>query len=547
MNKNEITKQNDAFAEQKSLKEDDMVQIRIAEIDQIAKNDVLKAFWLSYLLHNDYPKNKAVCKEFVKNFSNSFNLVNEKIEQGDWSSAFAYSQSLVKILKNTDLSFAEDQIDTVKIEEIFKDSKNKLYGSYQSYLKTPKNAKIEKMSKIIDGTVTIWVDLGVKIQDGYAYSNKAIGSGFFIDERGYLVTNYHVISSQVNPKYEGISKLYVKFADDTETRIPAKVVGYDKALDLALLKIEVSPKYVFPLGASKDLEIGDGIFAIGSPIGLEKTLTSGIVSAHGRQLFSIGTVMQLDAAINQGNSGGPIIDKNGNVQGIVFAGILEYEGLNFAIPVEYLKILLPLFYCGNEVKHSYLGIFGKTKKNEGVEVLFLETKGNAARSGLNKGDIITAVNGESIKNLEMLHRSMVSIIPGSIVDLTLKSGSEENGEKITLRNVSVFCGVRNEFPGLSIFKNESVENSFYSLFGMELERNSGFYRNKYIVKSVIKGSIADEAGFSQMDPVQVLKLQVSEIAENQVLIAKIYSKKKSNGYLDCTLVLPCVLDSETLF
>ena len=170
------------------------------------------------------------------------------------------------------------------------------------------------------------VDRGIKGENALGYADRVIGSGFFIDDKGHFVTNYHVIESEVDTSYEGYSRVYVKLYKDSATRIPAKVIGYDKALDLALLKTEAIPPYVFSLGSSADLDVGDAIYAIGSPLGLENTITSGIVSAKDRYLFSIAQVMQIDAAVNSGNSGGPIIDKNGNVKAVVFAGIMEYEG-----------------------------------------------------------------------------------------------------------------------------------------------------------------------------------------------------------------------------
>ena len=193
------------------------------------------------------------------------------------------------------------------------------------------------VSDYISGTVTIWVDLGIHVSKGLGYANRAIGSGFFIDRSGYIVTNYHVIQSEVDPEYEGYSRLYIKLSSDPETRIPARVVGWDPLLDLALLKTEIDAPYVFPLGSSIELDVGEKIYAIGAPAGLDWTITSGIVSAKGRRLLTMGPVMQIDAAINAGNSGGPILDENGNVEAIAFAGVLEHQGLNFAIPIEYLK------------------------------------------------------------------------------------------------------------------------------------------------------------------------------------------------------------------
>ena len=184
---------------------------------------------------------------------------------------------------------------------------------------------LKNISQCIAGTVTVWVDLGIKVHGGMGYADRVIGSGFFIDERGYLITNHHVIADVVDPKYEGYGKVYIKLAGDEENRIPAKIIGWDKTHDLALLKTEVKPPYVFSLGSSSDLKSGDRVYAIGSPLGLESTLTSGVVSSTNRKIFTTGSVLQIDASVNSGNSGGPCIDSNGNVQAVVFAGIPRYQ------------------------------------------------------------------------------------------------------------------------------------------------------------------------------------------------------------------------------
>ncbi len=153
-----------------------------------------------------------------------------------------------------------------------------------------KNALPENVSKYIEGTVTVWIDQGIKIERGVGYADRVIGSGFFISKDGYIITNHHVIKNVVDTKFEGVARPFVRLANDPETRIPVKVIGYDEALDLALLKTEVDAPYVFTLGSSDQLAVGDKIYAIGSPVGLERTLTSGIVSAMNRKLFSLASV-----------------------------------------------------------------------------------------------------------------------------------------------------------------------------------------------------------------------------------------------------------------
>ena len=520
-----------------------LVKSMISEIEHTCKNEQVKQFYRSYILLSEYPDNEDVKDLFVRSFERAKDSLKNLVENEDYIELYTQYNAINKICSLATSCYG--QVSSLSISEYNEDflkAKNLIFSNEQRKLIPSSSRPLEKFSSVIDGTVTIWMDLGVKMMQGRAYANRAIGSGFFIDQRGYIITNYHVISSEVDPKYEGISKLYIKLNEDSETRISAKVVGFDKGLDIALLKTEASPLYTFSLGSSSALDVGDEIFAIGSPIGLERTLTRGIVSAEGRQLFSIGKVMQIDAALNQGNSGGPIIDRAGNVQGIAFAGMVDYEGLNFAIPVEYLTANLPYLYLG-EVKHSYIGAFGRTNKsedgkNDGVEVLWLESNSNAKIAGLEEGDVIQKVNSYPVANLDELHKRFVEIRPHSIIELEVK---KSDGNKKTLY---VYADVRRDDPMLQIFRNETVENAFYPLFGLKLKRSSSVYKSKFIVESVLKGSVADESGFSENDPIQIFKTFVQE---DKYILSEVYSKKKMNGYLDAAMVLATLLDSEKLF
>ena len=530
---------NELQIDKKEYSTEEFIENKISQIDKVSKTDDLKAFWYSYLLFQEYKTEISVKEYLEKNLQNSIQNLRDLYAEQKWFDFCSEYVSLNKIIKNSNIESLIDIFESFSFYEKYIYAQNNIISLYKDYLLPPNEKTSDKISKMIDGTVTIWIDLGVKIESGKAFSNKAIGSGFFIDKRGYLITNYHVISSQVDPEYEGVSKLYIKLSNDTETRVPAKVVGYDESLDLALLKTEVTPEYVFALGSSSSLDIGDKIFAIGSPVGLERTLTSGIVSAEGRQLFSIGTVMQIDAAVNNGNSGGPIIDEFGNVQAIVFAGMLQFQGLNFAIPVEYLKLLLPRLYYGGKITHSFVGVYGKTVKEKGVEVLWMQKSSSARYAGIKEGDIITAINGEKISSLEELHLKQISILPNSIIEYTILN---ELGEE---KNILVLSDVRAKYPGLDFYNNEHVSNVFYPLFGMKLKNVSSGFGNKYIVESVVKGSIAYESGFTELDPVKIFRTYLSE--KKDVLFSDVYSKKKSNGYLDVSLVLATPLDSENFF
>lgn len=401
-----------------------------------------------------------------------------------------------------------------------------------------------KMATMVKGTVTVWVDLGLKIEKGTGYVNRVLGSGFFIDNRGFLVTNHHVIENMVDPKYEGYARLYITLADEPDERIPAKVVAYDKNLDLALLRTPVPPPHIFPLGTSEDLEIGDKIYAIGSPIGLERTMTSGIVSNPERKLLSTATVMQIDAAINSGNSGGPILAENGSVQAIVFAGILDYEGLNFGIPVEYLKTILPRLYAGGKIEHSWIGCYGRNYRDaaflyNGVEIFYVMPGSPAEKSGLKAGDIVKSIGGKNITSIEQLQNILLSKFPSSIIAVEY----ERNGEKKTS---AVFTLSRPENPGFEIYQRDSVANYFLPIFGMQLQLTKDLlHKKEYLVTKVLPNTAADEAGFSENDKIEFNRIKVNE--DEDAILTEVYAKKRKNGYIDIFISLANSLDSPYYF
>ena len=313
-------------------------------------------------------------------------------------------------------------------------------------------------------------------------------------------------------------------------------------MDLALIKSEVDVPYVFSLGSSADLDVGDRIYAIGSPVGLEKTLTSGIVSANDRKLFSLGSVMQIDAAVNSGNSGGPCIDSNGNVQAIVFAGMLQYEGLNFAIPVEYLKNMLRALYAGGKVSHPWLGSFGHTKKelgkDAGLEVQYLFPGASASRAHLQEGDVITEFDGKKITTLEDMQDALMKCDSKSIVKIKYRRGENE------LESL-IYLGARPENPGYNIYKGDVLAKSFYPIFGMKLLSVSTTNSRKYTITEILKGSVADESGFSENDPVQIRAIKLND--DNSVIYAEIATKNRKKGYLDGVMAIGATLDSPYYF
>ncbi len=504
--------------------EDDVRKNEITRIEKIMETDVVQAMWRATLLNDESTVKKtseAVVAEYKK-----------ALEDKDWFSANRLFLSL-KTCGYKDLDSLEK-----KDEEL-----SKLLLTDVPGLSAPDKNSSEKLSAMVKGTVTVWVDKGVKVENGLGYADRTLGSGFFISKDGYIITNHHVISDLVDPKREGYSRLFIKLAEDNETRIPAKVIGYDSVIDLALLKAEIEAPYVFTLGSSSDLDVGDRIFAIGSPIGLEKTLTSGIVSATDRKLFTTGSVYQIDAAINSGNSGGPCIDENGRVQAIAFAGMLQYEGLNFAIPVEYLKSVLPALYHGGKVLHPWMGAFGHTKKdlgkNTGLEVQYTMPSGSAFRCNIPVSSVITSIAGVPVTTLEEAQNVLLSISAKTIIPVTCM---ETDGQS---KDYIVYLAERPEYPGYDIYKNDIIADSFKPIFGMKLVKASTSSSRKYQIQSVIRGSIADESGFSENDPVEVTGVEFNQ--EKSAMMATISAKKRKKGYIDITMAISAPMDSPYYF
>lgn len=524
--------------------ENDSLNDEISAIRKIGKTENVKALWRIFLLKerlkSENKFNQAVedfyneCVEnCVKEF-NSFVQPENQEKSADYFAALRISHSFeaLGLDKESELLITSENL------------QNKIYG-FVPKLKYREENKVE-MSDMIKGTVTVYVDKGIKVENGSGYLDSVLGSGFFITSDGYLITNYHVISDMVEKKYEGYSRLYIKLAEDPETRIPAKVVGYDATLDLALLKTEIEAPYVFILGSSNELQVGDKVFAIGSPLGLEKTLTSGIISSTDRNLFTVGHVFQLDAAVNSGNSGGPLIDETGKVQAVVFAGVPNYQGLNFAIPIEYLQIELPFLFNGGERNQVWIGAYGKTKRlpgsgtsNEGILINYVMNGGNSARAGLNQNDTIVKINNQTVASLDDLQLIFMHYQEGSIVRLEVKD------ENDFTRNLFVYLEKRPENPGYEIYQRDNIENAMFPLLGIRLVSTSTFNRRKFNVTEVLKGSSADEAGFSENDPIEILGIEFNK--DKTAGIVQLYVKRRKKGYLDIGISLPLTVDSPYYF
>jgi serine protease Do len=262
---------------------------------------------------------------------------------------------------------------------------------------------------------------------------QSVGSGFIISSDGYVITNAHVV--------DGADEVSIKLADRREFK--AKVVGTDKRTDVALLKIDATnlPKVV--IGDPEKLRVGEWVFAIGKPFGLENTITSGIVSAKGRDLPQENLVpfIQTDAAINPGNSGGPLFNLKGEVVGInslIYSRSGGFMGLAFAIPIDVAMSAVNQLKDKGRVTRGRIGVqiqevtketaeaFG-LKQTAGALVNSVEKGGPAEKAGVEPGDIILKVDGRDVANSSTLPRIITQVKPGTKVTLTVwRKGSQRD-------------------------------------------------------------------------------------------------------------------------
>jgi len=394
------------------------------------------------------------------------------------------------------------------------------------------------MGPLVDGTVTVWVNRGIRLVGNVGIPDRGIGSGFFIDSAGYLLTNYHVIESEVDPSYQGYSRLFIKIDDESGERIPAKVIGWDRNLDLALLKTEMDVPYVFSFSKQDTPDLGARVNAIGSPGGLTRTLTSGTVSAYARSIQPMAGSLQIDVPINPGNSGGPLLNEAGEVIGVIFAGVPNYEGINFAIPGPYVKRLTPSLYNGGQVEMPWLGV-SAWDSGGGIKVTYVVPGSPAADAGLQPGDLIKTIDGYRFPGIRAVQEYLISRMPATLTSVVW----ERDG--LTTEGLAAL-GVRPEIPLKAALARDAREHLLTPLFGFSVERISGSGLNQnYRVVSVLPGSIADEAGFTPGDSFSLRKWIHDE--EYDVVAIQIVLKGRKAGFLESAIQIASYLDVNTVF
>src|SRR5579884_1898784 len=259
------------------------------------------------------------------------------------------------------------------------------------------------------------------------------GSGILFTPDGLLLTNHHVVAGQ--------ERVQVRLGDGRE--LGGRVVGNDPWTDLAVVQAEESKLPHAQLGDSSRLRVGQLVVAIGSPLGFESTVTAGVISALGRTLRSItghlvDNVIQTDAALNPGNSGGPLVDSRGRVIGINTAVIQPAQGICFAIPINMAKHILPQLMTHGRVIRGYLGLSGRSvpiprdlarrlglKQETAVEVVAVEENGPASQAGIEEDDWILALGDQPAASVDDLHKQLMSLPVGVPTTVTLLRGERK--------------------------------------------------------------------------------------------------------------------------
>jgi serine protease Do len=370
-------------------------------------------------------------------------------------------------------------------------------------------------------------------QDGPPQAERSLGSGVIVDKRGYILTNNHVV--------EQATKIQVQLNGDT-TRYTAKVIGVDEDTDLAVIKIEASKDLpVAKLGNSDGVQVGDWVLAIGSPFGLQATVTAGIISAKDRggigQQFQ--RFLQTDAAINPGNSGGPLVDLAGEVIGIntaIITGSRGYEGVGFALPSTTAINVYDQIVKQGRVTRGSIGVSFQEELSTnaitlkslgapyGVVIEGVQPGSPAEKAGLKGGDVITSVNGHAVKNGNDLVNPIAQAPIGSKVKLTyIRDRSEKEATATVEDRTRVFPNVAGRLgdqPG-------EVAPSEFGLHVEELTPERGHRvgvegQKGVLVTEVEPASFAEDLGFGRGDVIADINREaINSVSDYRKAVSKL--------------------------
>ncbi len=414
------------------------------------------------------------------------------------------------------------KVTTVEVEDPFSDFFSDPFG----FFGTPNNGEKQRR----------------KVQTP---KREASGSGVIISSDGFIVTNNHVV--------EGADELTVTLNDNRE--FSARIIGTDKTSDLALIKIDGKNLPFLPVGDSEKLKVGEWVIAVGNPFNLNSTVTAGIVSAKARSLYANGveSFIQTDAAINQGNSGGALVNTQGELVGInamLYSQTGSYSGYGFAIPTTIMnKVVADLKQYGT-VQRAVLSIVGKDVHNhidsekskgkevdlgtiDGVYIDKVEEGGAGADAGLEAGDVIIAMDGKKVSKMAELQEFLANKRPGDKVKVTYLHNKSKKEKTVTLKNskgnTEVMKTADLDILGAN-FKavTEDQKKQLGISYGLEITKvNKGKLQEEGLTKGFIIQKVNDEP-VKTLDDLQKAVKEASTSKDPVLYIQGIYptGKKK---------------------
>jgi serine protease Do len=334
----------------------------------------------------------------------------------------------------------------------------------------------------------------------------SLGSGFVIAAAGLIVTNNHVIA--------GAEEINVILPDDT--RLKAQVVGRDTVTDLALLKVEPKqPLTEIKWGDSNKARVGDWVLAVGNPFGLGGSVTAGIVSASGRDIGSgpYDDFIQIDAPVNKGNSGGPAFNTDGEVMGVntaIYSPSGGSVGIAFSIPASTVQSVIAQLQSKGSVSRGWIGVQIQPvtadiadslglKKAEGALVAEPQANGPAAKAGIQSGDVITAVNGEPVKDARELARTIGALAPGAAVKLNVLSKGQDKVINLTLGQLPNTVEAKIDTDKDKGGATKGTDEPRLGLTLAPANSVAGAGKDGVVVTEVVPKSAAAERGFKEGD------------------------------------------------
>ena len=374
----------------------------------------------------------------------------------------------------------------------------------------------------------------------------AAGSGVIISADGYIVTNNHVV--------DGADELTVTLNENSK-EYSARIIGADKTTDLALIKIDAKNLPAIVIANSDDVKVGEWVLAVGNPLGLNNTVTAGIVSAKARSMGSgVSSMIQTDAAINQGNSGGALVNTRGELIGInamIYSQTGSNIGYGFAIPTTIVNKAVDDFKKYGAYQRAMIGIQGMDVKNyvdgmkdqdkevedfgtmEGIYIDKVVEDGAAADAGLQKGDVLTSVDGQKVKNFGELQAIIAQKRPGDKVQVKYLRNKKEKTVTLTLKNeqgtTKVVKNADVDVLGIDVRPiTDSQKKQLELNYGLEVLKVSG---GKMKEAGVPKGFIITHVNDQPMKSFDDLQQVVKDSKDQMLVIKGMYPTGKRGGFV----------------